>query len=123
MAKIGDVTMIHDCLICKREVILLAKRNTTKPLPEKGSCLLSICDDCREEYLVKQDGIALINPDNGAITVIKKPLFEALFNVPPPEDRIAHTEQAVLEKIEEVRFKAVKNRIFNQSGEVNGKEC
>jgi len=76
-ARLGDVTLVHGCMICKEEVILMANRDSSKPLPPKGSILPEVCDKCREQYL--KDGILIINPDSGDLIVIKETAFKKIF--------------------------------------------
>ncbi len=96
--KLGDVTMVKDCMVCRREVILLARKNAKAEMPEKGSILPQVCPDCREKYL--KEGLLMINPENADYLVIKDEAFKGLF---PEADlkghRIVFTEQRVIEAI------------------------
>jgi len=84
-SKLGDVTLVKGCLICQEEIILLATRNSRKPLPEKGTTLPNICDKCKKEYLSK--GTAIIRADKvdegtkiyGDIVVVKDEKFKEMF--------------------------------------------
>ena len=62
--KLGDVRLVKDCMICQREVILLARRDSREDLPTNGSILPQVCKECRDKYL--NIGVLLINPNNGA---------------------------------------------------------
>jgi len=97
--KLGDVTLVKDCLVCHREVILLARKNAVGELPEKGSILPQVCEECSNKYLAT--GVLLCNPHNGNFVVIKDELFKRIFDekTPIPPKRIAWTEQEVLDNI------------------------
>lgn len=103
MAKLGDVSLVKDCLICHREVILLARKDFKGDMPEKDSVLPQVCEKCYSKYLTK--GVLLVNPDNGALVVLKDKAFKKVFNVPIPDGKIAFTEQRVLEMIDPEKFK------------------
>lgn len=96
-SKAGDVTLVKGCMICHKEEILMAKKNSKHPLPPKGSILPQVCDECREKYL--KQGVLLVNPDNGRLVVIKDEAFNKMFDQPIPEGKIAYTDDQVLDKI------------------------
>lgn len=96
-SKFGDVRIVKDCMICRREVIFMAIKNNTI-MPENNSIMPKVCDECTKKYL--SEGILLINPDNGALVVIKDSLFLKIFeNTSIPDCRICFTEQNVLDFI------------------------
>lgn len=96
-ARLGEVTIVKDCMICHREVILLAKKDMKQKLPEKDSILPKVCEKCAKKYLEK--GTLLINPDNGKLVVIKDEAFKGLFNENPPKGKIAFTNDTVVNYI------------------------
>lgn len=96
--KLGDVRIVKDCMICQREVILLAKKNMKDDLPENNVTLPKVCEECNEKYL--KLGVLLINPDNGNFVVVKNSAFKKIFaNTPIPIKKIAFAEQNVIETI------------------------
>ena len=100
-ALCGEITLVHDCMICRREVILMAKRDYVK-LPEKGTTLPQVCEECREKYL--KEGILLINPDTGRLVVLKEEAFKRIFKGETCEQtirkRIAWTDDKVLDMLQ-----------------------
>lgn len=92
----GDVRLVHDCMICQREVIILAQRKGAK-LPKQNSILPQVCDECREKYL--SQGVLLINPDNCNFVVVKDEAFSRIFDSSVPKGKIAFTEQKVLDML------------------------
>lgn len=100
MAKLGECTIVKDCVICRREVILLATRDSRHPLPEKDTLYVNqVCDECREKYLV--NGVLLVNPDNGCLVVLKDEAFSRIFDQPIPAGKICFAEQKVLDYLNE----------------------
>lgn len=96
--QLGDVRIVKDCMICQREVILLAKKNMKEDLPENNTTLPKVCEECRDKYLRK--GVLIINPDNGNFVVVKNGAFKRIFkNTPIPILKIAFAEQNVIEII------------------------
>ena len=96
-AKIGEVCLVKDCMICRTDVILMAMNNNTI-LPENNTIMPQVCEKCTEKYL--KEGILLINPDDGALAVIKDSLFSQIFeNTSIPDGRICFTEQNILDFI------------------------
>ena len=97
--NIGEVTLVKDCLICQREVILMARKTVKKQeLPKKGSQLLSVCEDCRKKYL--KHGTMLLNPKNGSFMVIKDEAFKTFFpEVKVTEQKVCYCDQEVLDKL------------------------
>lgn len=100
-ARIGDVTLVKDCMICHREVIMMATRDQKNKLPEKDSMLPSVCKKCHEKYLT--EGILLINPDTGRLVVLKESAFVQIFSKvdikKALEMRICFTDDEILDKI------------------------
>lgn len=101
-ARIGDVTMVRDCMICHREVILMATKDQRRKLPEKDSILPKVCEECHEKYLT--EGILLINPDTGRLIVLKESAFVQIFSKvdikKALEMRVCFTDDEVLDKIQ-----------------------
>ena len=97
--KLGDVRIVKGCMICHEEIILIATRNSSKPMVENDTILPQICKKCTKKYLTK--GVLLINPDSGALVVLKDEAFKRIFNVPKPKGKIAFVEQEVLEMLNE----------------------
>lgn len=91
--KLGDVTLVKDCLICEREVILVARRNKNCELPEKGSFLPQVCRTCATRYLTKG---TLFFSDDGRRFVIKDIAVKKIFNKEPPENKIARIPNNVM---------------------------
>ena len=75
--KLGEVTIVKDCMICHREVILLARRDARGELPPKDSILPQVCEECEKKYL--KEGILMINPNNGRLAVLKEAAFRKMF--------------------------------------------
>ena len=96
--KLGDVTLVKGCMICHEEVILLARRDARGELPEKGSIMPQVCDECKGKYLDK--GVLLINPDNGNFVVLKDEAFKRIFNEEIPPQKIAFTDDELLDKFQ-----------------------
>jgi hypothetical protein len=89
-------------MICRREVIMMARKNTKEKLPERGTVLPQVCEECREKYL--KEGILLINPDNGRLIVLREEAFKHFFRddetrAETIKRRIAWTEDAVLDML------------------------
>ena len=96
--ELGEVALVKDCMICHREVILMARKTVKKAkMPENGSILPQVCDECREKYLTK--GVLLINPNNGRLIVIKDEAFKRVFSGEMPEGKIAFTDDKVLDTL------------------------
>lgn len=96
----GYVTLVQDCLICKREVILMDTHgNDIASKVPNGSILPRICEECHQKYCIKQDGVCLINPDTGSLVVIKKEAFDSTFNVECPKGRIVYAEESVIQHL------------------------
>ena len=95
--KLGEVTLVKECMICHKEVILMARRDAKGELPKKGSILPRVCDDCQKKYLTK--GVLLINPDNGRLVVIKDSAFKKIFDAKIPPRKVAFTDDIVLNRI------------------------
>jgi len=96
-AKLGEVRLVKNCMICREDVILMAMKNNTI-LPENNTIMPQVCEKCTEKYL--NEGILLINPDNGALVVIKDNLFSQIFEgTSIPDGRICFTDQNVLDFI------------------------
>lgn len=96
----GFVTIVKDCLICQREVILMDRRgrDIESKIP-KGSILPQICEECHQKYCVEMDGVCLINPETGSLAVISKKAFDNIFTIPCPEGRICHAEEKIIQAI------------------------
>jgi hypothetical protein len=108
--KLGEVTLVKDCMICRKEVILIARKNAKAELPKKNSILPKVCEACREKYLTK--GVLLINPNNGRLVVLKDEAFSRIFKDPIPERKIAFTDDELLDKLEEKNGNEIRrNRI------------
>ncbi|MFA5132869.1 MAG: hypothetical protein WC444_06110 [Candidatus Paceibacterota bacterium] len=101
--KLGETTLVKDCMICHREVILIARKNTKYELPPKDSTLPQVCEECQTKYLT--EGILLINPNTGRLVVLKESAFKRIFSGPPADQalktRIAFTDDTILEKLQE----------------------
>ena len=65
---------------------------------------MDICEECRLKYLTA--GVALVNPETGSVIVLRDEVFQAIFDHPVPEDKIAYAEEHVLDQIAAV-YKAV----------------
>lgn len=97
--EIGEVSLVKDCMICHKEVIIMATKSVKKAkLPEEGSILPKVCDDCKDKYLSK--GVLLINPENGRLVVLKDEAFNRIFDKPIPKGKIAFTDNKVLDLIQ-----------------------
>jgi hypothetical protein len=96
-ARLGEVTLVKDCVICQREVILMAKRDMKEPLPPNGCVLPRVCEECRKKYL--SEGILLICLETGSFAVLKDEAFKRLFDRELPHMRVARTDDAVIKKI------------------------
>ena len=113
--KLGDVGMVKDCMICRRDVILLARKNSKGEMPPKGAIMPRVCKECRSKYLTA--GVLLVNPDTCALVVLKDEAFKGIFNVPIPAGKIAFTEQAVLDKLnEQHQMNAKRKKASAESG-------
>ena len=97
MVKLGEVTIVKGCMICREEVILMATRDGRGELPEKDTIMPEVCGKCESKYLIK--GVLLINPNNGKLVVIKNEAFEKMFDTEIPKHKIAFTDDEVLDRI------------------------
>ncbi len=82
LSRKGEVRLVKDCMICHREVVLRAIRDSNLPMPPDGAILPEICADCKRSFL--STGVALINPNTGSLVVIKDEVFKIIF----PRERI-----------------------------------
>lgn len=96
-ARLGEVSLVKGCMICRGEVVLIARKDSKKKLPPKGSLLPEVCEKCRKKYL--SVGVLLINPKNGKFAVIKDEAFTKMFNIPIPKNKISFTDDKVLTKL------------------------
>lgn len=101
---------ISKCPICgkqKNEIALLGSAY-------KGQAPMSMvtspepCKACRKKYL--SQGVMMMNPNTGALTVLKDSAFKKMFNTPIPKGKIAFTEQAVLDKLTQMTGRKPKSR-------------
>lgn len=103
LTKLGDVSLVNDCLLCDSQVILMATRQSkNKQMMPSGSQLPNICDKCKEKYLVEGNGIALINPETYSVAVVSQDFFENNFTVPIPKGRMCFVEGTIVEQIIEM---------------------
>jgi len=86
------------CPICQKESGELLMDKTLKPTFEMHTIVpTSVCKECKETYLKK--GVMLINPETGALVVLRTIFYKRLFNKPAPRGHIAFCKQEVLDKI------------------------
>lgn len=86
------------CPICKKENGSLLLDRRLKDSFEMYTMTPDPCDDCKTKYL--QDGVLLLNPENGDLVVIKTEAFKRIFDVKLPKHHIAFVEQEVLERLQ-----------------------
>ena len=86
------------CPICQKESGELLMDRRLKPTFEMHTIVpTSVCKDCKEKYLKR--GVMLINPDTGALVVLRTVFYKRLFNKPVPRGHIVYCSQDVLDKI------------------------
>jgi len=86
---------IEKCVICGKDTgQLFLDRRLKNTFNKHTSTPTSLCDKCKKKYL--KDGVMLINPENGKLSVIKDSAFKRIFDKPIPKGKIAFTDDEVL---------------------------
>lgn len=100
-ARLGEVTMVKDCMICHEEQILIATKDQRQPLPPKDSILPQVCEECTKKYL--KEGILIVNPNTGKLAVLKEEAFVKIFSGVDTkkalEMRVCFAEEQVLDML------------------------
>ena len=56
-----------------------------------------VCKDCEEKYI--KEGIMIIDPHTGTLSVIREEAYGRIFDTPIPEGRIAFMKEDLMRKI------------------------
>lgn len=92
------------CPICKKETGTLLLDKRLKDRFEMHTITPEVCKKCEKKYL--KEGVMLMNPETGALVVIKVEAFKRIFDKPVPPKHICFTEQAVLDYLNQQQAQA-----------------
>jgi hypothetical protein len=67
-AKLGEVRVIKNCIVCKKECFVVATQDG-QLLPPEGAISVSICGDCCKEYINQGYSVLVKQSDMDSLLV------------------------------------------------------